>query len=98
MKLQVLNPVAQKVAKKKGSSLAPRLPKLEGKLIGLYWNLKPGGNAALARAGELLKARYAGLEIKSYVGSVGAANRFVTQDDVKGMAQECDGVIGSTAD
>lgn len=34
MRLHVLNPVAQKV-EKKGSS-APRLPKLEGKLIGLY--------------------------------------------------------------
>jgi hypothetical protein len=34
MKLQVLNPVAHKVEPKK-SALAPRLAKLEGKLIGL---------------------------------------------------------------
>ncbi len=97
MKLQVLNPVAQKVESKTGSS-APRLSTFEGKHIGLYWNLKPGGDAALKRAGELLKARYTRLETKIYVGSIGAANRFMTKEDVKRIAQECAAVIGSTAD
>ena len=99
MKLHVLNPVAQTMGKgKKVSSLAPRLPKLEGKRIGLYWNHKPGGNAAVRRAGELLKARFAGLEIKNYVGSVGSSNRFATKDDVKRISDECAAVIGATGD
>jgi hypothetical protein len=96
MSLHVMNPVAQTM-EKNGLS-ATRLPKLEGKHIGLYWNLKPGGDAALKRAGELLKTRYAGLETKIYVGSIGGAARSVTKDDVKRIAQECAAVIGSTAD
>ena len=96
MKLHVLNPVAQKV-EGKGSS-APRLTKLEGKFIGLYWNFKAGGDAALNRAGELLKARYPGLDAKIYVGSMGGSNHFVTTDDAKRIAQECAAVVGSTAD
>lgn len=97
MRLHVLNPVAQKEERKKSRS-APRLPILEGKHIGLYWNLKPGGDAALRRVGELLKARYAGLETKSYVGSIGSNIRYVTKDDVKRITQECTAVIGATAD
>lgn len=96
MRLHVLNPVAQKV-EEKGSS-APRLQKLEGKHIGLYWNFKAGGDAALKRAGELLKSRFAGLETKLYVGSIGGSNHFLTKDDAKRIAGECAGMIGSTAD
>ena len=91
MKLQVLNPVAEKV-EKKGSTVGARLSSLEGKVIGLYWNYKPGGDAALRRASELLKARYAGLETKSY------DRRRMAKDDVKRIAQECAAVIASTAD
>jgi hypothetical protein len=50
------------------------------------------------RAGELLKSRYAGLETKVYVGSIGAANRFTTKEDIKRIMAECSAVIGSTAD
>ncbi len=96
MSLRVLNPVAQKV-EEKGSS-APRLSRLEGKSIGLYWNFKAGGDAALKRAGELLKARYPRLDAKIYVGSIGGSNHFLTKDDAKRIAQECAGMIGSTAD
>ena len=96
MKLQVLNPVAQKVEEK--GSLAPRLKGLEGKRIGLYWNFKAGGDAALKRAGELLKSRFAGLETKLYVGSIGGSNHFVTKEDAKRIAGEAVGMIGSTAD
>ena len=96
MKIQVLNPVAQKVEEK--GSLAPRLKSLEGKHIGLYWNFKAGGDAALRRAGELLKSRFAGLETKLYVGSIGGSNHFLTKDDAKRIAGECVGMVGSTAD
>lgn len=96
MKLQVLNPVAQKVEEK--GSLAPRLKSLEGKHIGLYWNFKAGGDAALSHAGELLKSRFAGLETKLYVGSIGGSNHFVTKEDAKRIAGEAVGMIGSTAD
>ena len=96
MKLQVLNPVAQKV-EKKGPS-APRLSQLDGKTIGLYWNFKGGGDAALKRTGELLKAKYPDVETRSYVGSIGGSTRRITKDDVKRITEECAAVIGTTAD
>ena len=97
MRMHVLNPVAH-VLEKKNSS-APRLPKLEEKLIGLYWNTKSGGDAALRRVEELLKARYAGLKTKSYVRrTMEGGNRFAVKDDLKKIAEECAGVIGSTAE
>ncbi len=96
MKLHVLNPVAGKVQEK--AALAPRLKTLEGKFIGLYWNFKAGGDAALKRAGELLKARFPGLDAKIYTGSMGGSNHFLTTDDAKRIAQECAGMVGSTAD
>jgi hypothetical protein len=94
--LEVLNPVAQQV-KKEGAN-APRLARLEGKVIGLYWNHKAGGDSALKRVGELLKARFPGLETRSYVGSIGGSNRFVTENDVKKISQECAAVIATSAD
>jgi hypothetical protein len=98
MKLQVLNPVSRRMESKTASPSAPRLSDLEGKHIGLYWNLKPGGDAALKRAAELLKSRYPKMETKMYVGSIGAQNRFMTKEDVKRITAECSAVIGSTAD
>jgi hypothetical protein len=96
MKLQVVNPVAEKVEER--ASLAPRLASLEGKFIGLYWNYKAGGDAALKRAAELLQARFPGLGAKIYTGSLGGSNHLVTTDDAKRIAGECAGMIGSTAD
>lgn len=96
MSLRVLNPVAQKV-EEKGSS-APRLSKLEGKFIGLYWNYKAGGDAALKRTDELLRARYPGLKTKMYVGTMGGSNHFLTTDDAIRIAKECEGMIGATGD
>lgn len=96
MMLTVLNPVAQQ-SKITGSS-AKRLESLAGKHIGLYWNHKPGGDAALMRAADLLKEKYPDLITKLYVGSIGGAYHQVTKDDVKRIADECVAVIGSTAD
>jgi hypothetical protein len=96
MTLQVLHPVAQKV-ETRGANAA-RIGGLEGKTIGLYWNHKSGGDAALQRLGELLRARFPGLQTRDYVGSIGSANRFVTRDDVRRISAECVAVVGSTAD
>ncbi len=96
MKLHVLNPVSSRV-EEKGAS-APRLRNLEGKTVGLFWNAKPGGDAALKRTSELLKARFPGVETKTYVGSIGGSVHCATKEDVKRIAQECVAVVGSTAD
>lgn len=91
MKLDVLNPVAQKL-EKQGSSISSRVSSLDGKVVGLYWNFKPGGDAALKRTAELLKARYAGIETRFY------ERRRISREDVTMIARECAAVIGSTAD
>jgi hypothetical protein len=95
-RLEVLNPVAQMVE----HSVPPahRLSELAGKRIGLYWNMKGGGDVALDRTEELLKERFPGVTLRRYIGSVGFAMRHCTAEDADRIAQECDAVVGTTAD
>lgn len=96
MTLNVLNPVSRKI--ENAGASAPRLSSLDGKQIGLYWNHKPGGDAALQRIDQLLKTRFAGIRTKLYVGSMGGAVKSATKEDVARMAAECAAVVGTTAD
>lgn len=54
--LEVLDPTGAVVVK--GKALASRVDTLEGKTIGLVWNLKPGGEVFLDEVGKLLGERY----------------------------------------
>jgi hypothetical protein len=74
--IEVLNPVASSVEYK--VSPAKRLDSLAGKTIGLYWNIKAGGDVALAHISERLKSRIPGLQFKNYIGPVGAGTRRLT--------------------
>lgn len=94
--LELLNPVAEAV--RQVIPPAPRLGDLRGKRIGLYWNIKAGGDVALARVGERLKSQYDGLTTQDYIGSVGFIMRHMTAEDADRVAQECDAVIGTTSD
>ena len=96
MRLELLHPVAQTV-EQKGSSAA-RLSNFDGKVIGLLWNHRAGGDAALKRVDELLKARYVGLKTKSYAGAIGGSIRYMTKDDLNRISQECAAVIATTGD
>jgi len=62
VRLEVLNPAgeAEKVEKR---ALAPRPSSLDGKRVGLVYNLKTGGDALLTRTAELLKERFRGVEL-----------------------------------
>ncbi|MFG1421752.1 UGSC family (seleno)protein [Roseixanthobacter liquoris] len=95
-RLRVYNPVAEIL--EVSHPPAPRVDDLDGKRIGLYWNMKAGGDVALARAEELLKQRYPRATFAYYRGSVGWMMRHVTPADVAQVARECDVVIGTTAD
>jgi hypothetical protein len=70
VKLQVFNPQANTSVA--AVSLAPRLSMLEGKTIGLYWNMKAGGDVALEHTAQLLGQRFPGVKFKQYIGDVGA--------------------------
>ncbi|MFC1910541.1 hypothetical protein ACFLXC_04570 [Chloroflexota bacterium] len=65
VKLEVLNP-SGKIQKVDKRPLAPRPSSLDGKRIGLVYNLKTGGDTLLARTAELLKERYKIKEVSWY--------------------------------
>lgn len=94
--LEILNPQASAVIE--AINPAPRLAELTGKSIGLWWNMKAGGDAALDRTAQMLAQRFPGAQFKQYVGSVGAMLRHATAEDATKISQECDAVVGSTSD
>ncbi len=96
VKLQVLNPQAK-------TEIAPintasRVGDLTGKTIGLYWNMKAGGDVALERTAHHLSQRFSGVEFRNYMGSVGGMLRHATGEDADRVAAECDAVVGTTSD
>ena len=95
-RLDILNPVARTV--EHSVKPAPRPRDLTGAAIGLYWNMKAGGDAALDRTEQLLAARFPGATFKRYTGSVGFIMRHVTAEDADRMASEVSAVVGTTAD
>ncbi len=94
--IRVRNPVAQTVSQQ--VEPAPRLGDLNGKHIGLYWNMKAGGDVALARIKARLEERYPGARFTEYQGSVGGLMRHCTAADSDRIAKEVDAVIGTTSD
>ena len=94
--LTVMNPVARRVA----ISVQPagRVSELNGARIGLYWNLKPGGDIALQRIEEFLGARYPEARFAYFQGDVGASMRHNTPAATDRLARECDAVVATTSD
>tara|TARA_Y100001934_G_scaffold70717_1_gene87829 strand:+ start:1166 stop:1408 length:243 start_codon:yes stop_codon:yes gene_type:complete len=67
---------------------------LDGKTVGLLWSGTHGGDLALNRAGELIQERYKNVTVNFYTGG----NYPSPPPIVKQAAEECDVVIGATAD
>ena len=96
VKLEVLSPVAQRAGNPKFRA-APRVGDLNGKVIGIYDNGKPGGIEAQERLIEQLGHRFGEVRFNRYQGSVGGRTT-LTAKDAERMAKECDVVIGIRAD
>ncbi|HEV8675640.1 MAG TPA: hypothetical protein VGX21_16455 [Methylomirabilota bacterium] len=94
--LIVHNPVARTV--EHSVKPAARLHQLDGATIGLYWNMKAGGDAALDRVEQRLGERYPGLRFRRYTGSVGWLMRHCTTEDADRIAAEVHAVVGTTND
>jgi hypothetical protein len=94
--LQIVNPVARTV--EHSVKPAARLRELQGATIGLYWNMKAGGDAALDRTEQILGARFPGARFRRYTGSVGWLMRHCTAEDSDRIASEVQAVIGTTND
>ncbi len=76
--------------------MAPRLSTLDGKVIGLLWNIKPHGDQILRMVVDHLKEKYkirnVILERKTYLGNQ-------TPDDILNrLAESCDAVITGVGD
>lgn len=94
--IRVFNPVAEPI--ERVLKPAARVTDLDGRRIGLYWNMKPGGEVALREIERLLRARYPAATFRYYEGDVGSLMKKVTPRLADRIAKECDAVIGTTAD
>lgn len=92
--LEVLNPVAQQRGTMTAMAINPRPASLSNKTLGLLWSGTHGGDVALKRAGEMLQERFTNLSANFYTGG----NYPAPPPIVKQAAEECDVVIGATAD
>ena len=92
--LEALNPVAEQrgVINTFVASLRPKT--LDNKTIGLLWSGTHGGDIALKRAGEMLQERFDNVTVKFYTGG----NYPAPPEIVKKAGEECDVIIGATAD
>lgn len=95
-RLDIVNPIAARVEHSVKPASRPR--DLSGITVGLYWNMKAGGDAALDRAEQRLSERYPGIRFRRYTGSVGFVMRHATADDADRMASEVQAMVGTTAD
>jgi hypothetical protein len=92
--LEVHNPVAQQRGLINITTPNPRPKSLDGLTIGLVWSGTHGGDLALNRAGEMIKERFEGVSTNFYTGG----NYPNPPAILKRAAEECDVVIGATAD
>jgi hypothetical protein len=67
VKLNVLNPRGERDALP-AQGLSPRLPGLDGKKIGLYWNGKPDGDYFWDTIESLLKKKYPAATVLRFNG------------------------------
>lgn len=95
-RLDVLSPVAKTL--EFSVKPAPRLTDWGGVTLGLYWNMKAGGDAALDRTEQLLRERLPGVRFRRYTGSVGWLMRHCTAEDADRIASEVQAVVGTTND
>jgi hypothetical protein len=92
--LEVLNPVAQQRGSMTARSITPRSLSLDGKTVGLVWSGTHGGDVALKRAGEMLRERFQDVSTRFY-SSGGYPS---PPETLKQAGEECDVVVGATAD
>jgi hypothetical protein len=90
--LVVQSPVARK--KDLRTAAAVRPPDLNGKVVGLYWNGKQGGDAALEQIAESLRAEYPDVITKKMYLRYYPLKEY----DLDLLARECDLVVGTTGD
>ncbi|MDG0865796.1 hypothetical protein GKN94_07405 [Candidatus Lucifugimonas marina] len=92
--LEVNNPVAVQRGVLNAISASNRPESLDNKTVGLIWSGTHGGDIALKRAGEMLQERFENVSVNFYTGG----NYPTPPAIVKQAGEECDVIIGATAD
>ena len=92
--LEVLNPVAQQRGLMNSLKINERPETLDDRTVGLIWSGTHGGDVALKRAGEMIQERFKNVLVNFYTGG----NYPAPPPIVKQAGEECDVVIGATAD
>jgi hypothetical protein len=92
--LEVSNPVAVQRGVLNAISASNRPGSLDNKTVGLIWSGTHGGDIALKRAGEMLQERYDNVSVNFYTGG----NYPTPPAIVQQAGEECDVIIGATAD
>ena len=92
--LEVLNPVAQQRGLMNTMKINERPQTLDNRTVGLIWSGTHGGDVALKRAGEMIQQRFNNVRVNFYTGG----NYPAPPPIVKQAGEECDVVIGATAD
>jgi hypothetical protein len=92
--LEVNNPVAVQRGVLNAISASNRPDSLDDKTVGLIWSGTHGGDIALKRAGEMLQERFENVSINFYTGG----NYPTPPAIVQQAGEECDVIIGATAD
>ncbi len=92
--LEVLNPVAQQRGLMNSTKINERPETLDDVTVGLIWSGTHGGDVALKRAGEMLQERFKNVQVNFYTGG----NYPAPPPIVRQAGEECDVVIGATAD
>ena len=94
-KIMVLDPTSR--GKLKETVIARRPINLEGKVMGIIWNGKPGGDVLLERLGELLTERFHFSQtLKLYAKADVTAN--LAETEINEFAKKCDFVLLGVGD
>ena len=92
--LEVKNPVAQQRGVISAFNASDRPDTLDNKTVGLIWSGTHGGDIALKRAGEMLQERFENVSVNFYTGG----NYPTPPAIVQQAGEECDVIVGATAD
>lgn len=90
----VLHPGAEDDAPQ--NSLAPRLPNLEGRVIGLIDNHKRNADVYLEELGRLLQDRYGVSRVVTYRKA--SQSMPTPPEALDQLAEECDAIVHAVAD
>jgi hypothetical protein len=99
-RLSIVNPVATPRSHEDGERFppAPRPSTLDGATVVLYWNGKQNGLDALARARELIDARFEAVEFIELTGALGGTNRYLSPEQLDLIAGKATVMVGTSAD